>query len=145
MKNWPIPVFLSLSGLLLLAIGGGILLAPQAFHASNGIVLDSDATLMSEIRAPGGLLLASALFILVGAWRPSQRSSAVALSVLVYGSYGIARVVGMALDGMPSSGIVVAAAIELVVAGLGIGILWRRSVVLAKDPVSGLDAATVAH
>ena len=118
-------IFLFLSGLLLLAIGGAILLAPHAFHASNGIVLGNDASLLSEIRAPGGLLAASGIIILLGSLRRSLRSQATILTVLVYGSFGLARLLGLALDGLPSNGLVASTAIELVVAAVGILILSR--------------------
>ena len=117
--------FLCLSGLLLLAIGGGIMLTPHAFYATNGIVLGDDPSLLSEVRAPGGLLLACAVFILVGALRRALRSQAVFVAVFVYGSFGLARFLGMILDGMPSSGLVVSTAIELIVAAIGLLILYR--------------------
>ena len=125
MKNRFTLVFLSLSGLLLLAIGGTILLAPHAFHATNGIALGDDPSLLSEIRAPGGLLTASAVVILIGAFRRSLRSLATVLTVLVYGSFGLARLLGLALDGIPSSGLVGSTAIELIVAAIGLLVLCR--------------------
>ncbi len=119
MKSRLTSVFLFLAGLLLLALGGTILLAPHAFHAGNGIMLGHDPNLLSEIRAPGGLLVGSAMFILIGALRPARRSLAVMLTVLVYGSFGLARLLGLALDGTPGTGIVAATVIELVVAAIG--------------------------
>ncbi|MEM6454767.1 MAG: DUF4345 family protein [Acidobacteriota bacterium] len=118
-------VFLFLSGLLLLGIGSAVLLVPRAFHAGNGIVLGSDPSLLSEVRAPGGLLTASAILILLGAFRRALRSLAMVLTVLVYGSFGLARLLGLGLDGMPSSGLVGATVIELIVAAIGLAILWR--------------------
>lgn len=119
-------VFLLLSGLILLAIGGAILFVPHDFHASNDIVLGDDPSLLSEIRAPGGLLTASAILILIGVFRVSLRPLAMTLNVLAYGSFGLARLVGVALDGIPASGLVVAIAIELVVATIGLAILLRQ-------------------
>lgn len=126
MKNRFTTIFLFIAGLLLLVIGGSILLVPQAFHlASNGIVLDNDPNLLSEIRAPGGLLVGSAVCILIGAFRLNLKSLAVVLTVLVYGSFGLARLLGLAFDGMPSTGLVGATVIELIVAAIGFRILWR--------------------
>ena len=48
------------------------------------------------------------------------------LTALVYGSYGVARLPSMALDGMPSSLIVGVTALELIVALVGLAILWKR-------------------
>ena len=126
-------VFLSLSGLLLLAIGGAILLAPHAFHATNGIALGDDPSLLSEIRAPGGLLTASAVLILIGTFRRPQRSLATVLTVLVYGSFGLARLLGLALDGTPSSGLVGSTAIELIVAAIGLLIICRPGATSARS------------
>ncbi|MEM8602938.1 MAG: DUF4345 domain-containing protein [Cyanobacteria bacterium P01_H01_bin.121] len=130
-------IFLAVSGLLLLVIGSTILLVPHTFYAGDGIVLGDDPSLLSEIRAPGGLLATSALLILAGAlrsgWRyglrPGQRSLALTLTVLVYGSFGLARLLSLALDGVPSTELVVAAMIELSVAGMGLVLIcgWSRA------------------
>ncbi len=120
-------VFLFIAGALLLAIGTAILFIPHAFHASNGIVLDANPNLLSEIRAPGGLLLGSALIIIAGAFRPSLRNFAVNLTILVYGTFGLARLVGFVLDGIPASGIVAATIIELVVACIGVLFFRQQS------------------
>ena len=133
MKNWFTRTFLFISGLLLLGIGGAILLVPHAFHAGNGIVLGNDPSLLSEIRAPGGLLAASGVIILIGAFRRPLRSLAMVLTVLVYGSFGLARLLGLALDGMPSSGLVGSTAIELVVAVVGLLILGRPGAASARS------------
>ena len=117
--------FLFVSGLLLLAIGAAILLTPNAFFATNGIVVGTDPSQLSEVRAPGGLLTASALVLLVAAFRSIWRTQALRLAVLVYGSFGVARLLGMALDGLPTSGLVVSTAIELAVAAVGAALLVR--------------------
>lgn len=118
--------FLAVAGLLLLAIGGTILLVPHAFYASDGIVLGNDPSLLSEIRAPGGLLATNALFILTGAFRQNLRSMALMLTALVYGSFGLSRLVGLFLDGMPSSSLLIATGVELIVATIGLGLLFRQ-------------------
>ncbi len=125
MKNLIVASYLVPSGALLLVIGGAILLAPHAFHGNNGLTLGNNPNLLSEIRAPGGLLSSCGVFILLGAFRNSLRALAAQLSVLVYGSFGIARVVSAALDGLPSAGILGAMAIELTVALIGLAVLWR--------------------
>ncbi len=118
-------IFLSLSGLLLLAIGGTILITPHAFYASDGIMLGSDPSLLSEIRAPGGFLTGSGLCILTGTFRNHLRSLAVLLTVLVYGSFGLSRLLSLVLDGMPSDSLVIATIIEVAVAAIGLIILYR--------------------
>ena len=127
MKRSLTPIFLILSGLLLLAIGGTILFMPHAFYGSDGIVLGYDPSLLSEIRAPGGLLAASGIVILTGGFRPRGQSLAVMLTVLVYGAFGFSRLVGLALDGMPSNNLVMATGVELFVAAIGLIILYGQS------------------
>ncbi|MEM7383983.1 MAG: DUF4345 domain-containing protein [Verrucomicrobiota bacterium] len=126
MKAGIVTCFLFASGVILLGVGSAILLAPEAFHASNGIVLEKKASLMSEIRAPGGLLLASGLLILVASFRDRLRPQAVLLATLVYGTFGLSRMLSLLIDGMPSTGIVGAIVIELLVAAFGLVILNRR-------------------
>ena len=125
-------VFLGLSGLLLLFIGGGILLVPHAFHAGNGIALGADPSLLSEVRAPGGLLVASALFLICGSFKAALRLDALRLAVMVYGSFGLARLVALAVDGVPSAGLLGSTAIELIVAALGLALLSGGSKSLAE-------------
>ncbi len=118
-------VYLVIAGLLLVAIGGAIFLFPHAFHGSNGIELSDNPNLLSEIRAPGGLLLASGMTMLLGAFRQPLRNVALQLSVLIYGSFGVSRLVSMGIDGMPSSSIVAATLVEAVVAIAGMFVLSR--------------------
>ncbi|MDJ0712386.1 MAG: DUF4345 domain-containing protein [Woeseiaceae bacterium] len=138
MKNTMTVIYLVIAGLLLLTIGSAILLVPHAFHGSNGIVLGDNPNLLSEIRAPGGLLAASGAMILVGAFRVRLRASAVQLTTLVYGSFGLARLVSMALDGMPSNSIVGATVLEFVVASIGLVLLLQTRA--RKDSLAALGA-----
>ncbi len=118
-------IFLSVSGLLLVVIGGTILIVPHAFYASDGIVLGSDPSLLSEIRAPGGFLAGSGLLILTGTFRNHLSSLAVLLTVLVYGSFGLSRLLSLVLDGIPSDSLMIATVIEVAVAAIGLMILYR--------------------
>lgn len=118
MKRLAVPFLLGVSGVLLLAIGAGVLFTPHAFFATNGIDLGTEPTHLSEVRAPGGLLFAGAVVILLGAVRAGLRRRALALSALVYLSYGGARLLSFALDGAPSTSLVAAGALELVLGAL---------------------------
>jgi len=84
-------LFLFLAGLLLLIIGSLILLMPQTFYASDGVLLGNNPSLLSEIRASGGMLAGGALVIFAGVVRPTVRSLAMTLSILIYGSFGLSR------------------------------------------------------
>ncbi len=133
MKNSLTVLYLVIAGLLLLVIGGALVFAPHSFHGSNGVALGDNPNLLSEIRAPGGLLACSGIIILIGAIRRQLRSLAVQLTTLVYGSFGLARLVSIAIDGMPSSSIIAATVLELVVAFVGLAILWRWRTEYAAD------------
>ena len=104
------------SGLIAAAIGASILFVPEAFHASNGIELASDASSMSEVRAPGGALLLFGVLMIVGVFQRAFTFASLTIAAAVYLSYGLARLVSVAFDGMPAPGLVGAIAIEL---GLG--------------------------
>lgn len=109
---------LGISGIIAISFGAAILFAPEAFYAAYGIKLGNDASQLNEIRASGGALLVIGLVIVSGAvWSELTFASAVASSAL-YVSYGLSRLLSIALDGWPDNGLVVAAAFEL-----GIGVI----------------------
>lgn len=139
MKTKLVACFLFVSGTILLGIGAAILLIPEAFHARNGIELGENASLLSEVRAPGGLLFASGLVIMAGSFHHKLRTQSEVLATLVYGTFGLARLLSMALDGMPSAKMVGATAVELIVATLGLLILTRQT-----DPTSEVSTAVTA-
>lgn len=116
---------LFLSGLLATAIGAGLLFTPLSFHAANGIHVDADASLLSELRAPGGVLLLAGVGMLGGAFARSLTRAATIAGAAVFSTYGLARLVGLALDGTPGAGILAAAAIELVLGSLFVLTLVR--------------------
>lgn len=125
MKNVTTLIYLVIAGILLIAVGGAIVFMPHTFHGSNGITLGDNPNLLSEVRAPGALLLCSGVAILMGAIRQQLRHLALTLSVLVYTSFGLSRLVSMVIDGMPSSSIVGAALIEVSVGLVGLLIVYR--------------------
>jgi len=127
MTRFLIPLFLVLSGAGLVAVGIGTLFTPHAFFASSGAILGTGASLMSEIRAPGGLLLASGIVALVAAVRGAMADAALMLVALIYGAFGAGRLVSMAIDGMPSAALNMAAALELLVTGVALIALRQRS------------------
>ena len=144
MKNSLTVTYLVLAGLLLLSIGSTLILAPQAFHGGNGVVLGDNPNLLSEIRAPGGILVSSAIIILIGAFRAPLRLRAVQLTTLVYGSFGVPRLVSIALDGLPASSIVAAMALELAFALIGLVLLWRWKAVSRLAPERNFADAPAA-
>ncbi len=111
-------VTLLITGLVALAIGAGILIDPREFHATLGIVVDEQASLTNEMRAAGGAIFAVGLFALCGVYWQQIASTALAVSALIFGSYGVARFYSFALDGIPNSKFLWVASLECVIAAL---------------------------
>lgn len=118
-------ILLNVAGVILLLVGAATLFQPQAFFATEGVILGSDPNLLSEIRAPGGLLIGCAIAILLGTLRQTITQTPLILAAIVYGSFGLSRLLSMVLDGVPSSSLVGATAVELIVGGLCVGSLLR--------------------
>lgn len=106
-------VLLVLSSIVAVLIGTSILFAPASFHASNGIEFATDASTLSEVRAPGGALLALGALMLVGLFVKAFAVTSLSVAAAVYLAYGVSRVIGLAIDGIPADGLVVATLIEL--------------------------------
>lgn len=136
-----------LAGGCLAIIGGAILCAPHAFHGLNDITLPSDASMLSEVRAPGAALLVIGVGVLLGAFRPRHLRASAALGAAVYLAYAGARALSIALDGVPHEGLLQALAIELVAgaACLTVADPGRGTVLAGKLPkpwsrhLSGVD------
>ncbi len=111
-------VMLFLAGAIAAGIGLAGLIWPVGFHASSGITLGDNPSLMSEVRAPAAMLLAAGGFVLasvgVARWRPA----AIRVSAAVYLTYGLARIYSLAVDGAPDDMLLTAAALELVFGGI---------------------------
>ncbi len=108
---------IGIAGVTALSIGLAITSAPSGFYASYGIEIGSDPNLMSELRAPGMNLAALGAVIFAGVIRPQMAHFSAALGALVFLAFALGRLVSIALDGMPESGILVALFIEIFVGG----------------------------
>lgn len=111
-------IALGIAGITALVIGAFILIAPHAFYASYGIALEANPSLLSELRAPGAGLAVLGAVMLAGIVRPGLRQAAVVAALTVYLAFPAGRVLGLAIDGVPSSGILGALVFELVIAAL---------------------------
>jgi len=118
-------LLLLISALAAMGIGASLLFAPAQFHASYGIELGRDPSLLSEVRAPGAALLALGALMLLGVFVRTFTQTATIIAAVVYLAYGLARLVSFGLDGMPDDGLIEAAAIELVIGSLCVAALVR--------------------
>ncbi|WP_323771952.1 DUF4345 domain-containing protein [Antarctobacter sp.] len=117
---------LGVSGLTALTIGALILCAPQTFYASYGITLGQGANLLSELRAPGAGLAGFGLLMLRGIWRLAALPVAMAVALTVFIAFPAGRLVGLAVDGMPSASVIGALIVELIIAALCLAAFRRR-------------------
>ena len=116
MKNSKVlKAILFVTGLIAASIGGTILVMPAAFYASYGIDLGGNVSLLNEVRASGGILLAAGILIMSGAFMATLTFTAVVVATLLYLSYGLSRILSFTIDGMPSEGLVQAAALEILI------------------------------
>lgn len=126
MKNSKVlKTILIISGLIATGIGGAILFTPATFFATNGIELGSNISLLSEIRAPGGALLASGILIMSGAFVAKLTFTSTLIFTMIYLCYGISRILSMAIDGMPAEGLVMATVVEIIIGLVGIFALLK--------------------
>jgi len=117
--------FLAISGVILIGIGAALLFDPVGFHASSGVALGNNVNLLSEIRAPGGLLFAAGIFVVIGSFRAKMVQASIVLSSLIYLSYGAARIFSMIMDGAPSQSLVAATGVEIIFGSLGLFLLYK--------------------
>ena len=109
------PLILLPSGIIAVVIAGTILFAPEALYAGYGIDVSGNATLANELKAPAGMLLAAGLLMFAGVFRSQLAVVSLATAAVVYLSYGLSRLTSMAIDGLPHSGLVGAAGVELII------------------------------
>ena len=107
---------LGTAGVLATGIGAALTVAPAAFLAGSGIALGSDPSLLSELRAAGAGLAVLGAVMLAGLRQAALRPMALIAAATVYLGYPLGRLVGIAMDGLPSGEILAALAAELVIA-----------------------------
>jgi hypothetical protein len=107
---------LTVSGAILGLIGGALMFAPKAFLETSHVFIDRDPGLMSELTAPSGILIIAGALMILGAFKLRFSYLALLIGAIVYGSYGLGRLVSMGLHGLPSESLITATVIECAVA-----------------------------
>ena len=131
-RSFWITCLLLFVGVVVAAIGAAMLVSPATFHASSGIILGDDISLLNEMRATGGGLLGAGLFMIAGAVFDTLRSTALILAGLLNLSFGLGRVFAMSIDGLPSPILLGATGFEIVIGVVCIAILWAGRQSLPK-------------
>jgi len=110
-----IRINLLFAGLLATVIGTLILVAPVIFYEGYDIDLAGKVDLLNETRASGGGLLVYGLLITFGSFLKPLMFSAAIASTCLYLSYGFSRLISITLDGVPTTGLVQAMILEIIV------------------------------
>jgi len=113
-------VILIVLALTLVIFGGWRLVDPIGFYAFSGLDLPDDAGLLSEVRGAGGIIMISGLMVGLGAFLHAWSRTSVVLAAVVFLSLGLARLLGIAVDGSPGADVIQGMVIELVSGGLAL-------------------------
>ena len=123
---WVDRLLLGIGALTAIALALAILFLPGPFYAGYGIEPGTNVSLLNELRAPAlvilvlGILQALALFS-----RVSLRLG-LGAGLLLYLGFGTSRLIAMATDGLPSSGLVAVTVVEVLL-GLGFAFaFWQH-------------------
>ena len=108
-------IILFISGFIAIGIGAAILFFPMDFYAAYNMDLGQDVSLLNEMKASGGVVLALGLLIVAGGFIAKLTYISLLISTIVYLSYGVSRIISMMVDGMPAEGLQQAAALEVII------------------------------
>lgn len=121
-------------------IGGALMLAPKAFLEMSHVFVERDPGLMSELTAPSGVLIVTGMLMILGAVKQRFARLSLLCGAIVYGSYGVGRLVSMALHGVPSESLISATIIEIGVATILTALVATGSPTEGPSPVdSNID------
>ena len=112
-------------GLLLTIIGSWRLFDPIAFFENSGLVLSNEAGLLSEARATGGAVVGFGIVVLLGAFIQRLSYTSTIAAIVVFLGFGIARVIGLGLDGNPGVGVIQGIIVEFILGLLAVFALFR--------------------
>ncbi len=113
--------------------------APTIFLATSEVIVEHDAGLMSEVTAPSGLLLIAGAFMMISTIKLRFARLGLVVGAVVYGSYGLGRLVSTYLHGTPSESLVVVMYFELAIAVLLLALNFKTQSVEASKPLGGFD------
>ena len=91
----------------LIVLGTWRLTNPVSFYATNsGVELSNDVNLLSEIRAAGGAVVGIGILIMLGVFIDKLTYTSTLVSIVIFFSFGVARIFAIAMDGNPGEKIV---------------------------------------
>ena len=123
--------YVAVAGIVMMAVGAFIALTPTAYFVSmqysTPSLAPASVNLLSDLRGMGGVLLAASVFLIISAFRSAWLYAATIVSTAVYSVFFLFRGVGIAVDGVPDTLVLVAHSIEFALALIGLMILRQRS------------------
>ncbi len=81
--------------------------------------------MLSEIRAPGGALIAAGALMLAGIFSTRHMTLSLGVSAALYLSYGAARLPSLSFDGLPDQTLIAATVFEILIGYLSLFALVR--------------------
>ncbi|MEM9724161.1 MAG: DUF4345 domain-containing protein [Pseudomonadota bacterium] len=121
-------IFLILNALIIFSIGCAYLYDPNLLLANYGEQLSSVA-LDNLLRATyGGLFIASAAFMALGAWREPRLRDALMFTALFMAAQAVGRMVSFAAAGAPPEAMAPLLYFEVAVAAIGLALWAGRGV-----------------
>ena len=118
-------IILGLCGLLMLIPGIMALVNPIGFVSRNGADIMGDLVLLNDYRGTGGIMLASAIVMLLGIFHSRMAFTSTVVAIAAHFSIAFGRLISLAMDGMPVKGQIAAMVVEFVLAGLAIFALTK--------------------
>ena len=99
---------------------------PEAYLAQFASDVEFNNTILSEMRGLGGHLFVLGSIVLSGAFYRDLEYPAMLISAIVFVSFSIFRISGIAIDGTPDTGIYVALGIEMVLAFAVLPMIYKK-------------------
>ena len=126
MKNSKVLKVISiLLGLVLIVLGTWRLTNPVNFYANSGIILSNDVSMLNEVRASGGAIVGIGILIMLGVFVDKLTYTSTVVSFVIFLSYGIARILAVAMDGNPGEKIVQGIIFKFVFGTAGVFALYK--------------------
>ena len=131
---------LLVSGSIATCIAVMVFFAPNAFYAGYGIDIGANVSLVNELKAPAGALLLAGLLMMAGIFKSELTTPSLAMVTVVYLSYGLSRILSMTIDGVPHSGLVSAAVLEVTIGAICFVDLMRHRKTAAAPRIAAEQA-----
>ncbi len=120
-------LYLFMAGLILILVGSFIGFLPTEYLTQFFDRGQFNIDVLSEMRGMGGSLFVMGLFVFSATFIKRIENSALIISALIYCSFSIFRFLGFTLEGVPSTGILIAFSIEILLAALATVLIFSRS------------------